>query len=104
MVSSYVSLKQEVGGGTSKRVKLIDFLSRQASKWCEDGIYLLASQPVDKCQSQDGAESALQEIERYLDTANQHKLTDLSGIWREYDSVLTQDFRVNIKQSFFTQK
>uniref|UniRef100_A0A8C2J413 Mcf.2 cell line derived transforming sequence-like a n=1 Tax=Cyprinus carpio TaxID=7962 RepID=A0A8C2J413_CYPCA len=61
----------------------------------KDGIYLLASQPVDKCQSQDGAESALQEIERYLETANQHKLTDLSGIWRDYESVLTQDFRVD---------
>uniref|UniRef100_A0A8C2J1C7 Mcf.2 cell line derived transforming sequence-like a n=1 Tax=Cyprinus carpio TaxID=7962 RepID=A0A8C2J1C7_CYPCA len=67
----------------------------KATKWCEDGIYLLASQPVDKCQSQDGAESALQEIERYLETANQHKLTDLSGIWRDYESVLTQDFRVD---------
>uniref|UniRef100_A0A673LRN1 Guanine nucleotide exchange factor DBS-like n=1 Tax=Sinocyclocheilus rhinocerous TaxID=307959 RepID=A0A673LRN1_9TELE len=66
----------------------------KATKWCDDGIYLLASQPVDKCQSQDGAESALQEIERFLETANQHKLTDLSGIWRDYESVLTQDFRV----------
>uniref|UniRef100_A0A673LRE0 Guanine nucleotide exchange factor DBS-like n=1 Tax=Sinocyclocheilus rhinocerous TaxID=307959 RepID=A0A673LRE0_9TELE len=67
----------------------------KATKWCDDGIYLLASQPVDKCQSQDGAESALQEIERFLETANQHKLTDLSGIWRDYESVLTQDFRVD---------
>uniref|UniRef100_A0A8B9RFF6 Mcf.2 cell line derived transforming sequence-like a n=1 Tax=Astyanax mexicanus TaxID=7994 RepID=A0A8B9RFF6_ASTMX len=67
----------------------------KATKWCEDGIYLLASQPVDKCQSQDGAEAALQEIERYLDTANQHKLNDLNGIWRDYESVLTADFRVS---------
>uniref|UniRef100_A0A8C2EJ70 Mcf.2 cell line derived transforming sequence-like a n=1 Tax=Cyprinus carpio TaxID=7962 RepID=A0A8C2EJ70_CYPCA len=60
----------------------------KATKWCDDGIYLLASQPVDKCQSQDGAESALQEIERFLETANQHKLTDLSGIWRDYESIM----------------
>uniref|UniRef100_A0A8C1GWB4 Mcf.2 cell line derived transforming sequence-like b n=1 Tax=Cyprinus carpio TaxID=7962 RepID=A0A8C1GWB4_CYPCA len=26
-------------------------------KWCDDGIYMLASQPLDKCQSQEGAES-----------------------------------------------
>lgn len=73
------------------------FLSplHQATRWCDDGIYLLASQLVDKCQSQDGAEAALQEIERYLDTANQHKLTDLAGIWKEYESVLTTDFRVS---------
>ncbi|XP_056099759.1 guanine nucleotide exchange factor DBS isoform X9 [Rhinichthys klamathensis goyatoka] len=75
----------------------------KASKWCDDGIYLLASQPVDKCQSQDGAESALQEIERYLDTANQHKLTDLSAIWRDYESVLTQDFRDQVDKVFQKQ-
>ncbi|XP_067297159.1 guanine nucleotide exchange factor DBS isoform X3 [Pseudorasbora parva] len=75
----------------------------KATKWCDDGIYLLASQPVDKCQSQDGAESALQEIERYLDTANQHKLTDLSAIWRDYESVLTQDFRDQVEKVFQKQ-
>ncbi|XP_016327042.1 guanine nucleotide exchange factor DBS-like isoform X2 [Sinocyclocheilus anshuiensis] len=75
----------------------------KATKWCDDGIYLLASQPVDKCQSQDGAESALQEIERFLETANQHKLTDLSGIWRDYESVLTQDFRDQVDKVFQKQ-
>ncbi|XP_049326130.1 guanine nucleotide exchange factor DBS isoform X2 [Astyanax mexicanus] len=75
----------------------------KATKWCEDGIYLLASQPVDKCQSQDGAEAALQEIERYLDTANQHKLNDLNGIWRDYESVLTADFREQVERVFQKQ-
>uniref|UniRef100_A0A673X827 MCF.2 cell line derived transforming sequence like n=1 Tax=Salmo trutta TaxID=8032 RepID=A0A673X827_SALTR len=65
----------------------------RAAKWCDDGIYLLASQPVDKCQSHDGAESALQEIERYLDTAGQNKLTDPSAICRDYETVLNQEFR-----------
>ncbi|XP_050966508.1 guanine nucleotide exchange factor DBS isoform X3 [Labeo rohita] len=75
----------------------------KATKWCDDGIYLLASQPVDKCQSQDGAESALQEIERYLETANQHKLMDLNGIWRDYESVLTQDLRDQVDKVFQKQ-
>ncbi|MCI4393760.1 hypothetical protein PGIGA_G00161190 [Pangasianodon gigas] len=75
----------------------------KATRWCDDGIYLLASQPVDKCQSQDGAEAALQEIERYLETANQHKLTDLTGIWREYESVLTTDFRDQVERVFQKQ-
>ncbi|KAG9339468.1 hypothetical protein JZ751_023606, partial [Albula glossodonta] len=73
----------------------------QAAKWCEDGIYLLASQPVDKCQSQDGAESALQEIERYLETAGQHnKLTDLDTICRDYESVLSTEFRDHVERVF----
>uniref|UniRef100_A0A3Q2Q0X3 Mcf.2 cell line derived transforming sequence-like a n=1 Tax=Fundulus heteroclitus TaxID=8078 RepID=A0A3Q2Q0X3_FUNHE len=52
----------------------------KASQWCEEGIFLLANQPVDRCQSQDGAEAALQELERYLDTAALHTLTDRSAI------------------------
>lgn len=66
----------------------------QASKWVDDGIYLLASQPVDKCLSHDGAELALQELERYLDNAGQNQLTDTSTIWTEYEAVLNQQFRV----------
>ncbi|XP_073699407.1 guanine nucleotide exchange factor DBS isoform X8 [Garra rufa] len=85
-----------------KAMELYQSLEK-ATKWYDDGIYLLASQPVDKCQSQDGAESALQEIERYLETANQHKLTDLSGIWRDYDSVLTQDLRDQVDKVFQKQ-
>lgn len=67
----------------------------QASKWVDDGIYLLASQPVDKCLSHDGAELALQELERYLDNAGQNQLTDLSTIGKEYEAVLNQQFRVS---------
>ncbi|KAM9485158.1 guanine nucleotide exchange factor DBS-like isoform 7-T7 [Salvelinus alpinus] len=75
----------------------------RASKWCDDGIYLLASQPVDRCQSHDGAESALQEIERYLDTAGQNKLTDPSAICRDYETVLNQEFRDQVEKVFQKQ-
>uniref|UniRef100_A0A3Q3EKM0 MCF.2 cell line derived transforming sequence like n=1 Tax=Labrus bergylta TaxID=56723 RepID=A0A3Q3EKM0_9LABR len=66
----------------------------QASKWVDDGIYLLASQPVDKCQSHEGAELALQELERYLEKAEQNQLTELSTIWDEYEAVINQQLRV----------
>lgn len=66
----------------------------QASKWVDDGIYLLASQPVDKCQSHEGAELALKELERYLDNAGENQLADLSTIWKDYEAVLNQQFRV----------
>uniref|UniRef100_A0A3Q2R0N9 DH domain-containing protein n=1 Tax=Fundulus heteroclitus TaxID=8078 RepID=A0A3Q2R0N9_FUNHE len=56
----------------------------KASQWCEEGIFLLANQPVDRCQSQDGAEAALQELERYLDTAALHTLTDRSAIYKVF--------------------
>ncbi|XP_029981030.1 guanine nucleotide exchange factor DBS isoform X2 [Sphaeramia orbicularis] len=72
-------------------------------KWCDDGIYLLASQPVDKCQSHEGAEVALQELERYMDNAGQNQLTDLDTIWGEYEAVLNQQFRDQVEKVFQKQ-
>lgn len=66
----------------------------QSMKWCDEGIYLLASQPVDKCQSQDGAESALQEIEKFLDTGAGNKIKDVNKIYREYAHILSEDLKV----------
>lgn len=68
--------------------------SSQASKWVDDGIYLLASQPVDKCLSHEGAELALQELEGYLNDAEQNQLSDPSTIWTEFEAVLNQQLRV----------
>ncbi|XP_068185930.1 guanine nucleotide exchange factor DBS isoform X3 [Antennarius striatus] len=74
-----------------------------ASKWVDDGIYLLASQPVDKCLSHDGAELALQELERYLDKAGPNQLTDLDTIWTQYEAVLNQQFREHVEKVFQKQ-
>ncbi|XP_031148174.1 guanine nucleotide exchange factor DBS isoform X5 [Sander lucioperca] len=75
----------------------------KASRWCEDGIFLLASQPVDRCQSQDGAEAALQELERYLDTAPLHTLADRSAICCQYEAVLTTQLMDQVERVFQKQ-
>ncbi|XP_053742869.1 guanine nucleotide exchange factor DBS isoform X5 [Synchiropus splendidus] len=75
----------------------------KASCWCEEGIFLLASQPVDRCQSQDGAEAALQELERYLDTAAQHILADCSAICCQYEAVLTPQLKEQVEKMFHKQ-
>lgn len=75
----------------------------QASRWCEEGIFLLASQPVDRCQSQDGAEAALQELERYLDTAALHALDDRGAICCQYEAVLTAQLRDQVEKVFQKQ-
>ncbi|XP_023192038.1 guanine nucleotide exchange factor DBS-like isoform X5 [Xiphophorus maculatus] len=85
-----------------KAIELHHRLER-ASKWVDDGIYLLASQPVDKCQSHEGAELALQELERYLDNAGQNQLTDLGAIWKEYEEVLNQQFREQVEKVYQKQ-
>ncbi|KAM9347798.1 guanine nucleotide exchange factor DBS [Symphorus nematophorus] len=85
-----------------KAMELHHCLER-ASKWVDDGIYLLASQPVDKCQSHEGAELALQELERYLDNVGQNQLTDVSTILTEYEAVLNQQFRDQVEKVFQKQ-
>ncbi|KAL0614504.1 Guanine nucleotide exchange factor DBS [Plecturocebus cupreus] len=72
-------------------------------KWCDEGIYLLASQPVDKCQSQDGAEAALQEIEKFLETGTENKIQELSVIYKEYESILNQDLMEHVRKVFQKQ-
>lgn len=64
------------------------------NQWCESGIYLLASQAVDKCQSQDGAESALTDIERFLESAEKNQLTELKNLHNQYEVVLSEDIKV----------
>ncbi|XP_027147610.1 guanine nucleotide exchange factor DBS isoform X2 [Larimichthys crocea] len=75
----------------------------KASRWCEEGIFLLASQPVDRCQSQDGAEAALQELERYLDTAPLHTLADRGAIFCQYEATLTAQLRDQVERVFQKQ-
>uniref|UniRef100_A0A3Q1HM24 Mcf.2 cell line derived transforming sequence-like a n=1 Tax=Anabas testudineus TaxID=64144 RepID=A0A3Q1HM24_ANATE len=75
----------------------------KASRWCEEGIFLLASQSVDRCQSQDGAEAALQELERYLDTASLHTLADRSAVCCQYEAVLTTQLRDQVEKVFQKQ-
>nr|XP_054303004.1 guanine nucleotide exchange factor DBS isoform X5 [Pongo pygmaeus] len=72
-------------------------------KWCDEGIYLLASQPVDKCQSQDGAEAALQEIEKFLETGAENKIQELNTIYKEYESILNQDLMEHVRKVFQKQ-
>uniref|UniRef100_A0A674H9M3 MCF.2 cell line derived transforming sequence like n=1 Tax=Taeniopygia guttata TaxID=59729 RepID=A0A674H9M3_TAEGU len=76
----------------NKSLELHDLLEK-SMKWCDEGIYLLASQPVDKCQSQDGAESALQEIEKFLDTGAGNKIKELNKIYEEYAHILNEDLK-----------
>ncbi|XP_060785202.1 guanine nucleotide exchange factor DBS isoform X2 [Neoarius graeffei] len=69
-------------------------------KWCDDGIYMLASQQLDKCQSQEGAESALQELESYMETATDLQQWDACLFSREYENVLNKDLKEQIERVF----
>ncbi|XP_042271785.1 guanine nucleotide exchange factor DBS isoform X11 [Thunnus maccoyii] len=68
----------------------------KVNQWCESGIYLLASQAVDKCQSQEGAESALTDIECFLDSAEKNQLTELRNLHNQYEVVLSEDIKSSV--------
>ncbi|XP_063999784.1 guanine nucleotide exchange factor DBS isoform X6 [Pogoniulus pusillus] len=87
----------------NKSLELHGILEK-SMKWCDEGIYLLASQPVDKCQSQDGAESALQEIEKFLDTGAGNKIKELNKIYREYEHILSEDLKEHVQKVFQKQE
>ncbi|XP_032302367.1 probable guanine nucleotide exchange factor MCF2L2 isoform X8 [Coturnix japonica] len=70
----------------------------KASQWCEAGIYLLASQAVDKCQSQEGAETALVEIEKFLATAKEHQLSNPKEFYNQFDTILTPEIKANAQK------
>uniref|UniRef100_A0A0F8AFV0 Putative guanine nucleotide exchange factor MCF2L2 n=1 Tax=Larimichthys crocea TaxID=215358 RepID=A0A0F8AFV0_LARCR len=68
----------------------------KVNQWCESGIYLLASQAVDKCQSQEGAESALTDIEHFLESAEKNQLTELRNLHNQYEVVLSEDIKTTV--------
>ncbi|XP_065097644.1 guanine nucleotide exchange factor DBS isoform X2 [Paramisgurnus dabryanus] len=61
----------------------------EVNLWCETGMYLLASQPVDRCQTQEGAEAALRDIERYRETAKEQRLSHLKDLSNQYEIILS---------------
>uniref|UniRef100_A0A674EKX1 Guanine nucleotide exchange factor DBS-like n=1 Tax=Salmo trutta TaxID=8032 RepID=A0A674EKX1_SALTR len=103
-----VELRRICDDFTNEAKKKYDILSKsnqihkgmdKVNQWCESGVYLLASQAVDKCQSQDGAEAALQDIEKFLETAKENQLSDLKTIHNQYELVLNAEVKANVKKA-----
>ncbi|XP_071201626.1 guanine nucleotide exchange factor DBS isoform X7 [Salvelinus alpinus] len=103
-----VELRRICDDFTNEAKKKYDILSKsnqihkgidKVNQWCESGVYLLASQAVDKCQSQDGAEAALQDIEKFLETAKENQLSDLKNNHNQYELVLNAEVKANVKKA-----
>ncbi|KAK1805766.1 hypothetical protein P4O66_001947 [Electrophorus voltai] len=52
---------------------------------------------VDKCQSQEGAETALLELENYMTTAEEQQLGQLKDLYNQNELVLTQPIKVKVQ-------
>ncbi|XP_073772497.1 guanine nucleotide exchange factor DBS isoform X7 [Danio rerio] len=84
--------------------KSLEILKRidEVNQWCESGVYLLASQAVDRCQTQEGAEAALQDIERYMKTAKEQQLSHLKELNNQYEVVLSELLKSKVQTALKT--
>ncbi|XP_006869899.1 PREDICTED: probable guanine nucleotide exchange factor MCF2L2 [Chrysochloris asiatica] len=70
----------------------------KVSQWCEAGIYLLASQAVDKCQSREGVDIAMNDIKTFLSTAQEYQLPNLKEFYNQFELILTLDIKDNAQK------
>ncbi|XP_055499955.1 LOW QUALITY PROTEIN: proto-oncogene DBL [Leucoraja erinacea] len=70
---------------------------QQVLQWCDEGAYLLASQPMDKCQSQQGAKQALQEIDKFLENSRGYLQSDAEELFNEFGDILTTPNKAQIQ-------
>ncbi|CAL1542994.1 unnamed protein product, partial [Lymnaea stagnalis] len=97
MCEQYKELLRKRREMLTKSHDLHDRLDR-ANKWCTNGVDLLASQPIDKLQTSQGAQSALQEIERFLRTSRELKLNNPKEFRQLFESMMTAETRATVQQ------
>ncbi|KAF2982839.1 hypothetical protein EK904_008127, partial [Melospiza melodia maxima] len=66
---------------------------QQALQCCDEGAYLLANQQMDRCQSKEGAQKALQDIERFLESSSSYLNYDPQALQDDFESVLTPELK-----------
>lgn len=66
----------------------------QALRWCDDGAYLLASQMVDKFQTREGAQEALQYLSCHQERAPSALHNSQDTLSLEFEAILTPQLQV----------
>lgn len=66
----------------------------QALRWCDEGAYLLASQMVDKFQTREGAQEALQYLSSHQERSPSALKTSEDTLSLEFEAILTPQLQV----------
>ncbi|XP_040427791.1 proto-oncogene DBL isoform X2 [Cygnus olor] len=92
-------LSDEIKRKQMRLQKTLDLHTRlqQALQCCDEGAYLLANQQMDKCQSKEGAQKALQDIERFLESSSPYLNYDPQALQYDFESVLTPELKCQIQ-------
>ncbi|XP_041350720.1 guanine nucleotide exchange factor DBS-like isoform X2 [Gigantopelta aegis] len=70
----------------------------KANRWCNRGVDMLANQPIEQCQTQVGADKALREIEHFLGTVRDLKLSNPREFHQAFDGMMTTETRAVVQQ------
>ncbi|XP_030304993.1 proto-oncogene DBL isoform X2 [Calypte anna] len=92
-------LSDEIKRKQTRLQKTLDLHThlQQALQCCDEGAYLLANQQMDKCQSKEGAQKALQDIERFLESSSAYLNYDPQALHCDFESVLTSELKCQIQ-------
>lgn len=77
------------------------WFARQARQCCDEGECLLANQEVEKFQSKEDAQKALQDIENFLEMALPFINYDPDTLQYEFDVILSPELKVGGCRDFF---
>ncbi|XP_075797172.1 proto-oncogene DBL isoform X1 [Pelodiscus sinensis] len=92
-------LSEEIKRKRAHLQMTLELLTRlqQALECCDEGAYVLANQPMDKCQSKEGAQKALQEIDTFLESSSPYLNYDPQVLCYDFESVLTPEIKAQIQ-------
>ncbi|XP_036595703.1 proto-oncogene DBL [Trichosurus vulpecula] len=92
-------LSEDLKAKEKKLTKTLELQNRlrQALLCCDEGAYLLANQPMDKCQAKEGAQRALYDIEKFLDVTLPNLKYDPRVLQREFEVILTPELKIQIQ-------
>ena len=76
-------------------LKTCVLLCVKALRWCDEGAYLLASQMVDKFQTREGAQEALQYLSNHQERAPSALKNSQDILSFEFEAILTPQLQVN---------
>ncbi|KAM6143891.1 proto-oncogene DBL isoform 2-T2 [Erethizon dorsatum] len=93
ILASEIKTKQIQLSRTFKMHKLL----QQACQCCDEGEYLLANQEIDKFQSKEDVQKALQDIENFLTMALPFINYDLESLQYEFDVILSPELKIQMQ-------
>lgn len=74
------------------------FAILQANKWCTEGVELLASQQIERCQAPEFAEEALRELDEFLASSEYSRLGTTRELRTMFEDVITPETKGLVQQ------